>query len=225
MKGPSGLMRNPLRHSSGSVSQTVLLIPAMPALLTRMSILPNAPSVASRVFSTAAGSDTSTLNAVTPDPISFAVFSANGWSRSQIATFAPELTKRSVMARPTPCAPPVTTAQRPSRAILFMARLLYLSSFVIPGCATDLGFTRVRQYDCPSRQQPTWMRRPGIHTPGRGYGFWARSFHSRPGMTVFLLMGERTQIEITSRRPAAVHAMRAAGRERAPLASHIAPAP
>src|SRR6202023_2788018 len=31
---------------------------------------------------------------------------------------------------------------------------------------TELGFTRVRQYHCPSRQQPTWMRRPGIHTPG-----------------------------------------------------------
>src|SRR6476659_9308432 len=26
-------------------------------------------------------------------------------------------------------------------------------------------------------------RRPGIHTPDRGYGFRARSFHSRPGMT------------------------------------------
>src|SRR3977135_3907270 len=26
-------------------------------------------------------------------------------------------------------------------------------------------------------------RRPGIHTPCRGYGFRARSFHSRPGMT------------------------------------------
>src|SRR6202171_3225732 len=33
---------------------------------------------------------------------------------------------------------------------------------VIPGCAT-------------------W-RRPGIHTPDRGYGFRARSFHSRPQM-------------------------------------------
>ena len=34
---------------------------------------------------------------------------------------------------------------------------------VIPGCAT-------------------W-RKPGIHTPDGGYGFRARSFHSRPGMT------------------------------------------
>src|SRR5882762_10188485 len=120
MKGPSRLMRNTLRHSSRSVSHTVLLIPAIPALLTRMSILPNALSVASFVFSTAARSETSTLNAVTPSPISLAVFSANGWSWSQIATLAPELTKRSVMARPNPWAPPVTTAQRPFRSILFI---------------------------------------------------------------------------------------------------------
>jgi len=124
MKGPSRLMRNTLRHSSRSVSHTVLLIPAIPALLTRMSILPNALSVASFVFSTAARSETSTLNAVTPSPISLAVFSANGWSWSQIATLAPELTKRSVMARPNPWAPPVTTAQRPFRSILFMVRVL-----------------------------------------------------------------------------------------------------
>src|SRR5437762_1420052 len=46
--GPSRLMRNTLRHSSKSVSHTVLLIPAMPALLTRMSILPSAERVGVR---------------------------------------------------------------------------------------------------------------------------------------------------------------------------------
>src|SRR6266581_5640746 len=40
---------------------------------------------------------------------------------------------------------------------------------------TELGFTRVRQYHCPSRQQPTWMRRPGIHNHDRGYGFRVRA--------------------------------------------------
>src|ERR1700687_52825 len=40
-------------------------------------------------------------------------------------------------------------------------------SSVIPGCAS-------------------W-RRPGIHTPDGGYGFRARSFCSRPGMTFLLL--------------------------------------
>src|SRR5260370_41357180 len=65
------------------------------------------------------------------------------------------------------------------------------------------------------------MRRTGIHAAGRGYGFWVRSFRWRPGMTVFLLMGERTQIEITSQRPAAVDEMRDAGRERALVAGEI----
>src|SRR5713226_3587418 len=58
--------------------------------------------------------------------------------------------------------------------------LLPFLAFVIPGCATELGFTRVRHYQCPSRQQPTWMRRPGIHTPGGGYGFRARSQELAP---------------------------------------------
>src|SRR5437762_9336510 len=43
------------------------------------------------------------------------------------------------------------------------SRARYQTCLVIPGCAT-------------------W-RRPGIHTPDCGYGFRARSFHSRPGMT------------------------------------------
>src|SRR3979411_1478490 len=38
-------------------------------------------------------------------------------------------------------------------------------------------FIRLSFRDAPLR------RRPGIHTPCRGYGFRARSFHSRPGMT------------------------------------------
>src|SRR4051812_48541680 len=42
-----------------------------------------------------------------------------------MATFAPEPTKRSAIARPKPCAPPVTTAQRPFRSILFIALFLY----------------------------------------------------------------------------------------------------
>ena len=47
----------------------------------------------------------------------------------------------------------------------------------------ELGFTRVRHYHCPSRQQPTWMRRPGIqhHAPLLDSGFARKS--SRPGMT------------------------------------------
>src|SRR3954462_14907455 len=139
MKGPSRLMRRTLRHSSTSVSHTVLLMPAIPALLTRMSILPNALSVASRVFSTAERSETSTLKALTASPICFAVFSAKGWSWSQIATFAPDATKRSVIARPKPWAPPVTTAHRPFRSILFIAMILCSER---PAAIDDVGDAR-----------------------------------------------------------------------------------
>ncbi|MGY4417975.1 hypothetical protein ACVWY2_000400 [Bradyrhizobium sp. JR6.1] len=40
--------------------------------------------------------------AITFSPIALAVFSASGWSKSQIATQAPDVTKRSVMARAEP---------------------------------------------------------------------------------------------------------------------------
>src|SRR2546421_6343235 len=53
-----------------------------------------------------------------------------------MATLAPELTKRSVMARPNPCAPPVTTAQRPFRSILFMVIFLALKR---PAAVDDVG--------------------------------------------------------------------------------------
>src|SRR6266704_2598769 len=55
----------------------------------------------------------------------------------------------------------------------------------------ELGFTRVRQYHCPSRQQPTWMRRPGIHTPCRGYGFRARSPSAKLMLASILPQGSR----------------------------------
>src|SRR6478736_2313056 len=38
--------------------------------------------------------------------------------------FAPASARRSAIARPNPCAPPVTTAQRPFRSILFMGEPL-----------------------------------------------------------------------------------------------------
>ena len=52
-------------------------------------------------------------------PSALAVFCASAMSRSQIATRAPEATKRSAMALPKPWAPPVTTAVRPSRSMTF----------------------------------------------------------------------------------------------------------
>src|ERR1043166_7907385 len=92
----------------------------MPALLTRMSTRPNALTVSSRARSTSVRLVTSQATAITLPRVlsSAAVFPANGLSRSQIAPAAPESRKRSVIARPRPCAPPVTTAKRPDRSIL-----------------------------------------------------------------------------------------------------------
>src|SRR5262245_4673960 len=115
MKGPSRLMRMTLRHSSTSVSQVLALAPAMPALLTRMSMRPSALTVASQASATLAGSATSQPMATTAAPSARAVSRARGTSRSQIATRAPDATNRSVIALPKPWAPPVTTAERPSR--------------------------------------------------------------------------------------------------------------
>ena len=78
---------------------------------------PSALMVASRALATAAGSATSQAIAVTASPSALAVFCASAMSWSQIATLAPDLTKRSVMALPKPCAPPVTTAVRPLRSM------------------------------------------------------------------------------------------------------------
>ena len=82
---------------------------------------PNAFTVSSRARSTSASLVTSQATArVWPRlASSFAVFSAKPLSRSQIATAAPESSNRSVIARPIPCAPPVTTAKRLARSMVF----------------------------------------------------------------------------------------------------------
>ncbi|MGE3996720.1 MAG: hydantoinase/oxoprolinase family protein, partial [Variibacter sp.] len=56
---------------------------------------------------------------------------------------------------------------------------------VIPGRATDLGFTRDRQFECTSRQQPTCGgASPESITPAAASGFRASSLRDDPGMTV-----------------------------------------
>src|SRR5438270_6003091 len=83
------------------------------------------------------------------------------------------------MARPNPCAPPVTTAQWPFRSILFMAKVLILyrvsnraspAFVVIPGCAA---WRRPQMRNCAS---------------GNLYSRWCLwipgSRFARPGMTL-----------------------------------------
>src|SRR5512135_3505862 len=81
-----------LCHSSTGYSTVGAFNPAMPALLTSTSILPNAASA-----------EASSLS-----------------SRSQMRSFAPEASRRRAMASPMPCAPPVTTAVRPAKSSWFM---------------------------------------------------------------------------------------------------------
>ena len=107
------------RHSSTGYSQVLWFGPAMPALATRMSMPPNAAAVAAAAASTCARSETSTACVSTrPRAVELARPSSalSSASRSHSATLAPESRKRSVIARPNPCAAPVTTARRPFRS-------------------------------------------------------------------------------------------------------------
>src|SRR5215475_6440691 len=119
---PLRLTSSTSSQASGGYSQVRTLGPAIPALLTRMSTLSNAASVASRARSTASSTVTSTAKAsIRPRAFSStAALSESLASRSQMAIAAPESRNRSAMARPIPCAPPVTTATRPERSIWFM---------------------------------------------------------------------------------------------------------
>src|SRR5499425_2792877 len=106
-----------------SQSSSVLFVngipggPAAPALLTRMSILPNASRVRSTIVLTSAALVTSVFMATTfrPSPLtSPATFSAFSTWMSGMATSAPSRASASTMPRPMPLPPPVTTATLPA---------------------------------------------------------------------------------------------------------------
>src|SRR5262245_11473929 len=130
---PLRLTSSTSSQASGGYSQVRTLGPAIPALLTRMSTRSNAASVASRARSTASSTVTSTAKAsIRPRAFSStAALSESLASRSQMAIAAPESRNRCAMARPIPCAPPVTTATRPERSIWFMlAPVLKFPQFI-----------------------------------------------------------------------------------------------
>src|SRR5438309_8189146 len=106
-----------------SQSSSVLFVngipggPAAPALLTRMSILPNDSRVRSTIVLTSAALVTSVFIARTlrPSPLtSPATFSAFSTWMSGIAMSAPSRASASTMPRPMPLPPPVTTATLPA---------------------------------------------------------------------------------------------------------------
>src|SRR5215212_8997728 len=111
-----------LRHASSDVSSSVPPSPTVPALLTRMSMVPNPSTVSSTSRRRSAPSVRSATTASTRAPfapaasISPAACRTSSSSREQIQTWYPSATRASATPRPTPLLPPVTSATVPSSA-------------------------------------------------------------------------------------------------------------
>ena len=93
---------------------SVALGPAMPALLTKISTLPKAASVAAIAAATLGCELTSTCTKSRDAAGKLATLDSGvAMSISQMATFAPDCTMRWATAAPMPFAPPVMTATLP----------------------------------------------------------------------------------------------------------------
>src|SRR5437773_1522700 len=90
----------------------------MPALLTRMSILPNRLSIATAIAATEASEVTSRARGNASGPISAAARSAAGSDRAVTATSAPSAASAAASAFPRPRLDPVTIATLSLRRIL-----------------------------------------------------------------------------------------------------------
>src|SRR5262249_25366782 len=98
---------------------------------------------------------------------SVTLFRARSTSRSQIATTAPDSRNRSTMARPIPCAPPVTTALRPVRSILLV---MAVSRATISGTRAPWRVTKMRVCNaqpCPARRCAVNLKMWGRRRPPR----------------------------------------------------------
>src|SRR5581483_11058244 len=91
-------------------------------------------------------------------PSSAAVLLASAVSRSQIATVALESRNRSTMARPMPCAPPVTTALRPERSIALVMDGKLAKPRPLDHCNIVLALPRQRAF-VPAAQHQIGQRR------------------------------------------------------------------
>src|SRR5262245_19777478 len=135
---------------------------AMPALLTRMSILPSTSRVRSIIVFTSAELVTSVFIASTLRPSVFtssAVFSAFSTWMSGIAMSAPSRASASTMPRPIPLPPPVTTATLPA------SRMETPSIYNrCPGGTHDSTPAQKPQLVRP--QRPRWLR-PSLVAQGR----------------------------------------------------------
>jgi hypothetical protein len=119
----SRIAANSLRSRSSCQTSSVIFSDGiardMPALLTRMSTLPNARITSAKVFSMSAALDTSHWNVSTRpcavlDALALASARPSGL-RARIATCAPDAANSVAMAKPKPLLAPVMMATRPSR--------------------------------------------------------------------------------------------------------------
>ena len=112
-------------QSSSERSQVGPVSPATPALLQSTCTAPCVSRAARASASTESGSVTSQRTPVTSWPpafISLVACSSADASTSAITIFMPSAAKASLMPRPMPLAPPVTTATRPSNRSMVCSR-------------------------------------------------------------------------------------------------------
>ena len=102
-------------------SKSFTALPLMPALFTRMSILPHFETVSATTEAQLASSVTFRGMKTADSPIAAATSLPSSSSMSAITTFAPSFAKRTAVARPIPDAAPVTIAT------LFASRMVVSS--------------------------------------------------------------------------------------------------
>ena len=109
---PVMVMSRQRSHSSGSISSTRPVGPAMPALLTRQSRPPSVATASSIRRATWSRSDTSQKEPVAPGALVARLASAS-LSMSQTCTLAPSARKAFAVTRPMPPAPAVMSTRKP----------------------------------------------------------------------------------------------------------------
>src|SRR5712692_6933083 len=115
---------------SRSLSRFVVEVPAMPALLTSTSRVPNSRSIWANIALTCALSATSAWMAQPPEPMAATVSRAASSRTSFAMTRAPSSAKSCAMARPMPEPAPVTRA---TLSLSFMRSLPMAASAIQPG--------------------------------------------------------------------------------------------
>ena len=106
-----------MRSHSSSVQSSTMPLPTMPALLTRMSSLPNLETAVATASRQSASLVTSSRTKTQSPPASLISASVRRPSSSRISpmtTFAPSRASILASAAPMPLAPPLTSATLPS---------------------------------------------------------------------------------------------------------------